>query len=195
MTPPRLGRRKSKASLLALKSKRSLSSLLGLSQAQAQMQTPQMVVPERASEDLGSESSPPPRPSTPCPILDLPVDTSRIGLGLGLLLTDEPESLATADADAPRTDTLEVPSPTPAPGLRPQGSLMNRAASDSSALTNSVFYTPPTTTRALAPAQTLSTASSSSSGSYSFLDFNIGKSSDEDEDWARSVLKAASRDA
>ncbi|KAH8119234.1 hypothetical protein DFH11DRAFT_1563702 [Phellopilus nigrolimitatus] len=121
------------------------------------------------------------RVRTPCPVLDLPVDTSPILLGLGLgnvPLTEEPESGVLAPS--PR-----LPSPGAGPSPRPQGTVMSRAASDSSALTSSV--------RALAPAVSLATASStSSSGSYSFLDFNVSKEPEED-DWAKSVLQAAAQ--
>ncbi|KAL5485075.1 hypothetical protein ACEPAI_7717 [Sanghuangporus weigelae] len=221
-TPPRLGRRKSKASMLGLKSKRSLSSLLGLAQEQAQIRPVRPAVPNLA-EEVDRESAHPPRSSTPCPVLDLPVDASGMrlgdGLGLGISLTDEPEQFKSVKSERmpEARSTLKMPSysrsPSPSPSrLRPQGSspssamMMDRVESDSSAVTNnSVFYTPPTTTRALAPsvnnspsvsssiAPAIST-SSSNSGSYSFLDFNLGKAGEED-DWAKSVLQAASSDS
>ncbi|OCB86855.1 RhoGAP-domain-containing protein [Sanghuangporus baumii] len=221
-TPPRPGRRKSKASMLGLKSKRSLSSLLGLAQEQAHIQPVLPAVPNLA-EEVNKESAHPPRSSTPCPVLELPVDTSGMrlgeGLGLGISLTDKPEQLKPVKSERmPEVpSTLRIPlcsrSPSPFPSQhRPQGSspspamMMDRVESDSSAVTNnSVFYTPPTTTRALAPsadnsvsvsssiAPTIST-SSSNSGSYSFLDFNLGKAGGED-DWAKSVLQAASSDS
>ncbi|KAL5523911.1 hypothetical protein ACEPAG_8084 [Sanghuangporus baumii] len=221
-TPSRLGRRKSKASMLGLKSKRSLSSLLGLAQEQPQIRPVRPAVPNLA-EEVDKESAHPPWSSTPCPVLNLPADTSGMrlgdGLGLGISLTDEPEQLKSGKSERmpEARSTLNMPSysrsPSPSPSrFRQQGSspssamMMDRVESDSSAVTNnSVFYTPPTTTRPLAPSVNNSVSvsssiapavstSSSNSGSYSFLDFNLGKAGEED-DWAKSVLQAASSDS
>jgi hypothetical protein len=215
-----LRRRKSKASLLGLKAKRSISSLFGLAQVQTQTQTQnhsqkqslerpdaevdaefkqyrhdagaKSSVPDLTLEDLG-EFPEPPRSSTPCPVLMLPVDTSRMDLGLGLSVTDEPSQMQQQTpnlSSCPITingGTLRLPT------RRPSEDVLDRVSSDDSAVTNSVFYTPPTTSRGLMPeSYQLSTASSNSSsgsGSRSFLDFNIGQG--PEEDWAKSVLMAA----
>ncbi|THH07496.1 hypothetical protein EW145_g3333 [Phellinidium pouzarii] len=179
-SPSSLNRRKSKASLHSLFPKRSLSSLLGLSQQQ--QQTVIIPTPEMTLKELSPLCKPEKRSGTPCPVLELPVDTSPLHFGLDL-------------GDVGSVNRLSATEFTTGSGsaamLRHQAAVMNRAASDSSALTSSIFYTPPTTVRALAPA--MSSASSTSSGSYSFLDFNISKSGDED-DWATSVLQAAASD-
>lgn len=198
-------RRKSKASLLGLKAKRSISSLFGLAQVQgleqaeggdADKMRARSPVQEMTMEELGQFPEPPPRSSTPCPVLSLPVDTSRMQLGLGLNITDEPDDISSS----PNSPYISVPARTQTPPTsgstlrvpvrRPSEDVLNRVSSDSSAVTNSIYHTPPTTTRALAPVNSLSTASSTSSGSCSFLDFNIG--SGPEDDWASSVLLAAS---
>ncbi|EJD03139.1 RhoGAP-domain-containing protein [Fomitiporia mediterranea MF3/22] len=204
LSPPRLGRRKSKASLLGLASKRSLSSLLGRSQAQPQQQMaeplpPQITMREVRVDEFGIRGleidEPIRRPSTPCPVLELPVDTSSIQLGLGLDLTDEPESLSQSQSQfdgqahpysQPQTKNNEaaapsrprVPSPSPSPlSSSPHPAAIDRAESSSSAVTTNsnisnthseFYYTPPTSARALAPvAHSLSVASSVSEGSSS----------------------------
>ncbi|KAI5123659.1 hypothetical protein M0805_001689 [Coniferiporia weirii] len=178
-SPASLKGRKSKASLQSLFPKRSLSSLLGLSQQQQAMAgSAEMTLEELEPTPLHKK-----RAAMACPVLNLPVDTSPLRLGLNLDSTVSSDKACTAG-----TVTTAGLGPTP----RPQAAVMNRASSDSSGLSSSVFYTPPTTTRSLAPV--ISLASSASSGSYSFLDFNINKNGEE-EDWATSVLQAATSDA
>lgn len=78
-----------------------------------------------------------------------------------------------------------------------RGSSDSSGISGASGTSDSVFYTPPTTTRQLAPSGSLmstvsSTSSAVSTGSYSFLDVCIKSEEEEEADeWARSVLRAA----
>ena len=107
--------------------------------------------------------------SSVCPVLELPVSTSPIKLDMGLGLTLGPEAAGKGAA----CDSAAVDE-------------MSRSSSNSSA----VFYTPPTASRLLPSAPSMS--KQNSSGSYSFIDLDLSKDkTSEADDWASSVLQAA----
>lgn len=166
---PSLMRRRSKVSLQGLFPKRSLSSLLGRSERQP-------ATPTSADYETAPQSR---VVSTVCPVLELPVSTSPIkfDMGLGLTIEPVPEQPVSQQAD-------------PAPSRDSDGDEMSRSSSNSSAVTSTVYYTPPTASRPLP--QVPSMSRQSSTDSYSLLDFDLhNDKAGATADWASSVLQAA----
>lgn len=166
---PSLMRRRSKVSLQGLFPKRSLSSLLGRSERQP-------ATPTSADYETAPQSR---VVSSVCPVLELPVSTSpiKLDMGLGLTIDPVPEHPAPQQAD-------------PGSSRDSDGDEMSRSSSNSSAVTSTVFYTPPTVSRPLP--QVPSMSRQSSTDSYSLLDFDLhNDKAGATADWASSVLQAA----
>ena len=163
-TPPSI--RRKRPSLQNLLPKRSLSSLFGMATQPPTPETPDEIETESQSHAV----------STVCPVLELPVNTSPIKLGIDLIDVE----LAVGDGKADGLSPSDAASP-----------VSRVSSSNSSAVTSggTVFYTPLTSLPHHAPP----IAAADSTGSFSLLDFSIGKDApgSEAEDWTNSVLRAA----
>lgn len=183
--PEDSSRRKSKISLQDLLPKRSLSSLLGRSPT-----TP---------DSARSFSTPPSqtRISATPPVLDFSLNQSPIKLDIdfadagsaGRSHDDEFTNMKSY-SDGKSVPRLDVPM---FRASNSQDSDPMKSAVSTSSTSSGIFYTPPTSYRALTHAH--SEASLNSTGSYSLLEFGFKKESlgdgiDDSDDWARSVLAA-----
>lgn len=196
-SPPSSGsvsRRRTRPSLHDLLPKRSLSSLLSRPLSTFSPIDPPMT----AAADVHEFSTEPlTRTVSECPVLDIPVMHSPIKMEMDL--GDGPYMLGdatTPDAAVKRSSVEDKQQAKKASNetarLRVDMSeaTLNRISSTSSTAPT-IFYTPLTQPMSLTPAPSLSTANSSDS--YSFLDLRFKDAEEcENDDWAKSVLMAAS---